>query len=153
MTLADANKDLNNMFANMRSKPTIFKEKIGHIVKREYTKDKGVHFHSIIIFNGQKVQKESYKAQQIGKYWEQVTKDKGSFHNCHKNKYKESGIGMLDHKDSDKRKILDDKVVSYLCKDEQGIKPISSNKNTRAFTRGIVSKSKTKAGRPRNKQE
>jgi len=149
MTLDEANADLNRMFNNMRSKPSIFQDKIGYVCKREYTEDKGVHFHMLFIYDGQKVQKGSYKAQQIGAYWEQVTKEKGSFHNCHRNEYTRNGIGMLDHRDSDKRKILDEDVISYLCKDEQDIEPIQENKKSRAFTRGTTPKNKGKLGRPR----
>lgn len=150
MTLEDANKDLNHMFNNMRSKPSIFKDKIGFVCKREYTKDKGVHFHAIIIYDGQKVQKDVHKAKQIGEYWEQVTKKKGSYHNCNQNKYKRNGVGMLDHRDRDKRKILDEDVIAYLCKDEQDIEPIKKNKKDRAFTRGTIPKSKGNIGRPRD---
>ena len=56
---------------------------------------------------------------------------------------------MLDHRDSDKRKILDEDVISYLCKDEQDIEPIKGNKKARAFTRGTLPKNKGKLGRPR----
>jgi len=150
ITLEDANNDLNRMFNNMRSKPSIFKDKVGFICKREYTEDKGVHFHAIIIYDGQKVQKDVYKANQIGEYWEQITKEKGTHHNCHLNDYKRKGIGMLDYRDTDKRKILDEDVISYLCKDEQGIEPIKTNKRDRAFTRGTLPKSKGNKGRPRS---
>ena len=150
ITLDEANKDLERMFNNMRSKPSIFKEKVGYICKREYTEDKGIHFHTIFIFDGQKMQKDTFKADQIGEYWEQLTEEKGSFHNCHRNEYEHNGIGMLDHKDSEKRKVLDEKVISYLCKDEQNIELVKENKKDRAFTRGIIpKKSNGNIGRPR----
>ena len=149
MTLEDANKDLNHMFNNMRSKSSIFKDKVGYVCKKEYTKDKGVHFHALIIYDGQKVKNDMHKAKQIGGYWEQITKEKGSYHNCNQNKYKRKGVGMLDHRDSEKRKILDEDVISYLCKDEQDIKPIKKNKKDRAFIRGTIPKSKGNVGRPR----
>ena len=149
VTLEDANKDFSHMLNNMRSKPKVFKDAVGYMCKREYTEDKGIHFHAIIIYDGQKVQKDTFKAEQIGKYWEQLTGEKGSYHNCHRNKYDKNGIGMLDHRDREKRKILDEKVISYLCKDEQAIETIKKNKKTRAFTRGTIPKSKGNGGRPR----
>jgi len=149
MTLEEANKDINRIFNNTRSKPTVFKDKVGYLCKREYTPDKGVHFHAIFIYDGQKVQKSSFKADQIGAYWEQITAEKGSFHNCHRNKYARNGIGVLDYKDSDKRKILDEDVIAYLCKDEQEIKQVNEKKKVRAFTRGTTPKSKGNMGRPR----
>lgn len=153
IALEEVNSDIEHMFNNMRSKPSIFKEKVGHIVKREYTKDKGIHLHAVFIFDGQKVQKDAYKAEQIGKYWkEQITDKKGSYHNCHRNRYERHGIGMLDHTDSEKRKILDEDVLSYLCKDGQDIAPVKSSKKDRAFTRGLMPKSKEKSGRPRKEK-
>ena len=56
---------------------------------------------------------------------------------------------MLDYKDTDKRKILDEDVLPYLCKDEQTIETIKTNKKARAFTRGIAPKQKETRGRPR----
>lgn len=149
MTLEDANKDLERMFTNMRSKPSVFKDKVGYICKKEYTEDKGVHIHALFFYDGQKVQKDTYKADQIGEYWEQLTQGRGSYHNCHRNTYERVGIGMLDHRDSEKRKILDEDVIKYLCKEEQDIAPVKSNKKDRAFTRGVIPKSKGSVGRPR----
>ena len=149
ITLEEANKDLDHMFNNMRSKPSIFKDKVGYVCKREYTEDRGVHFHAIFIYDGQKVQNGAYKAKQIGEYWEKITEEKGSHYNCNRNKYKRNGTGILDHSDAVKRKILDEDVIAYLCKDEQDIEPVKDNKNAKAFTRGIVTKRKGSMGRPR----
>lgn len=154
VTLDEATKDLDRMFNNMRSKPLIFDGKVGYICKKEYTEDRGVHLHTTLFFDGQKVQKDSFKADQIGKYWQDViTQGKGSYHNCNRGKYEQSGIGMLDHRDSEKRKVLDEKVIAYLCKDEQHIGAVSSNPKDRAFTRGIIpKKSKGNVGRPRKEE-
>ncbi|CAA6816943.1 MAG: Unknown protein [uncultured Sulfurovum sp.] len=149
ITLEDANKDLNCMLSNMRFKPSIFRHKVGYVCKIEYTKEKGVHLHMIIIFDGQKVKRGEYKADEIGKYWEEIVKEKGSYHNCHRNTYKKNGIGMLDYRDSEKRKILDEYVISYLCKDEQDIEVIKNDKRYRAFRRGTILKRIGNIGRPR----
>ncbi|WP_375724117.1 inovirus Gp2 family protein [Arcobacter sp. KX21116] len=152
ITLEDANKELKRMINNMRSKPSIFRDKIGYIIKKEYTKDKGIHFHIIFIYDGQKTKNSAFKAEQIGQYWEQLTNGKGSFHNCHRNNYKHNSIGILNYKDTEKRKILDEYVISYLCKNEQNIESIKENKKDRAFTRGTIPKDKTNRGRPRNQK-
>lgn len=149
MTLERANKDLNRLLSNRRSKPSIFEHNVGYVCKREYTKDKGVHIHAFFMFDGQKVQKSAFKADQIGTYWkEDITKEKGSYHSCHRTKYKNNGIGMLEHKDAEKRENLD-KAIAYIAKDEQSIESISNNKKDRAFTRGTIIKSKGNIGRPR----
>lgn len=50
VTLEDANSDINRMLNNMRSKPSVFANKVGHIIiKTEHTPDRGVHFHTILI--------------------------------------------------------------------------------------------------------
>jgi len=149
ITLEDANSDFKHMLDNISSNKTVFGHLVGYICKREYTEDKGVHFHTMFIYDGQKVKNDVHKADQIGKYWEQITKGNGSYHNCNRNKYEQNGIGMLDHKDKEKRKILDKKVIPYLCKEEQSIEPLKSSNRLKAFTRGIAPKKESKKGRPR----
>ena len=150
VTLEDANKDFKHLLDNMSSKPKIFEHVVGYVCKREYTEDKGLHFHTMFICDGQKVKNDAYKADQIGKYWEQITKGDGSYHNCNRNKYEQNGIGMLDHKDQDKKKTVIEKVIPYICKAEQSIDPIKSSTKAKAFTRGVVKKKESKKGRPRN---
>lgn len=151
VTLEEANSHISRMSNNRRSKPNIFKDYIGQITKREFTEDKGIHFHTLFVFDGQKVQQDAFKAEQIGQYWQnEITQGQGSYHNCNRNEYPQNGLGLLDHKDTKKRKILDETVISYLCKDDQGIEVIKGNKKNRAFTRGIITKSKEKLGRPRH---
>lgn len=150
VTLDEATKDLNRLLNNRRSKPVIFEDNIGYIVKKEYTEDKGVHLHALFMFDGQKVLKDAYKADEIGNYWnENITKGKGSYYNCNKNKYPEHGIGMLDYTDIEKRKHLDS-AMAYLSKDEQHIDSLS-NKKERSFVRGTIPKSNGNIGRPRKK--
>jgi len=153
ITLEDANKDLERMWNNKRSKPTIFEHQVGYVCKKEYTPNKGVHFHAYFLYDGQKVQKSAYKADQIGQYWsENITKGKGIYHNCHRNDYTYNGIGILEYKDKEKRKNLDE-AISYLCKEEQNIEALKTNKQDRAFTRGTLPKSKGNIGRPRKNKK
>lgn len=151
VTLEEASNDVNRLLNNRRSKPSVFEDNVGYILKKEYTEEKGVHIHAFFMFDGQKVQKSAYKANQIGKYWvEKIAKDKGTYHNCHRNKYKRNGIGMLEHNDDEKRKYLDE-AIEYVCKDEQSIESISTKKKDRAVTRGTIPKKKgSKMGRPRS---
>lgn len=151
ITFEDASKDLNKMLNNTRSKPTVFGEMVGYITKKELGEEKGVHIHVAIIYNGNIVREDITKAQQIGEYWKNnITKGKGVFHNCSKNEYKNKAVGVIDYKDEEKRKIFDEKVLTYLCKDEQSIDSLKTNIKDRAFTRGIAPKKKSNAGRPRS---
>ena len=58
---------------------------------------------------------------------------------------------MIHHKDTQKRKILDEYVTSYLCKDDkqQDLATVKNNSKDRAFTRGTLPRSKGNKGRPR----
>jgi len=152
VSLDEATNDYNHMMNNKRSKPSIFKDQVGQLCLKEYTPDKGVHFHTVFIYDGNKVQHGAFKAQQICEYWGEVTKSKGSGHNCHRNKYKNNGLGILDYKDTEKRKIVDENVINYLFKDDdkQSISAIESDKKIKAFTRGTLPKSKDNKGRPRS---
>lgn len=152
ITLNDANNDFNRMMNNRRSKPSVFKDQEGYICKQEYTESKGIHFHTLFMYDGQKVQNSSYKADQIGKYWEEITGGKGSYHNCHRNEYDSdsNGIGLLDRKDKKKRTILVVNVLSYFCKEEQTIEPVKNSSKDRAFKRGTIKKDQKKEGRSRS---
>lgn len=157
ITLDDANSDFNRMMNNRRSKPSIFNDQVGLIYKKEYTKAKGMHFHTIFFYNGQNIKDDNKKAIAIGKYWkEDITDQKGSYHNCNfkaKKVYRDkNGVGMLEHTDIKKRENLD-VAVNYLCKDDkkQDITPVKSNIKDRAFGRGRMPSPKGKIGRPRGK--
>ncbi|KLE08171.1 hypothetical protein AF80_10275 [Aliarcobacter butzleri L355] len=151
VTFEDANKDLNKMLNNRRGKSSVFGEMVGYIAKKEVGEDKGAHIHAVFIYDGNKVRKDITKAEQIGEYWKNdITKGKGLFHNCSKNEYKDKGVGILDHRDKEKRKTLDENVLPYLCKDEQNENTLKTNSKDRTFTRGIVKKTKSNTGRPRS---
>lgn len=151
ISLDEANKDFNRMMNNKRGKPSIFKYQVGQMCLKEYTPDKGMHFHTVFVFDGNKVQKDANKGDELGKYWEEVTDGKGSHFNCNRQKYKYKGVGMLEYTDTKKREIFDKHVVSYLHKDDdkQDISSVKSNSKSRAFVRGTMPKKKSKAGRPR----
>ncbi len=149
IVLDEANNDFNRMLNNRRGKPSIFKDQVGYMCLKEYTKEKGVHLHTVFLYDGNKVQKDAHMGDKIGDYWKELTDDKGSHFNCNRKKYK--GVGMLHHSDTETRELLDEYVTSYLCKDDekQDIAPLKSSKKDRAFTRGLMPKSKVKSGRPR----
>ena len=151
VTLDEANADFNRMMNNRRGKPSVFKNQVGYMCLKEHTEEKGVHFHTLFAFDGNKVQKDVHMGEELGACWNKTTKEKGSYHNCNRNTYKYKGVGMLDHKDTQKRKILDKHVASYLYKDDvaQDITSVKSNDKDRAFIRSTMPKSKGKVGRPR----
>lgn len=149
MTLDEANKHMNRMQNNKRNN-SMFEHQVGYVCKREHGEEKGVHFHLILAFDGQKVHKDIKRGNKIGKYWaKEITDGKGGYYNCNMNEYEKKGVGMLDHRDKEKRKVLDEVVISYLCKEDQSADHLKNNSKDRSFTRGTVSKKKSTKGRPR----
>ena len=121
-----------------------------YVLKTEYGEDRNVHFHTFFFYDGQKVQKDMIKGEDIGKYWsENVTSGKGTYYSCNRNDYKDNqAIGMLDYRDTEKRRNLD-YAMAYLVKEEQSIEALKENEKDRTIRRGTMPKSKGNIGRPR----
>lgn len=150
LTLNDANKQIDRLLANRRNN-SIFEDNVGYLIKAEYGEDRDIHFHTFFFFNGQKVQKDIIKGEDIGKYWcENITDGKGTYYNCNRNNYKDNATGMLDYSNVGKRRNLD-KAMEYLAKEGQSIDALKENEKDRAMRRGTMPKKKGKNGRPRNK--
>lgn len=147
VTLDEANKHIERLLANRRNN-SIFNDNVGYIIKTEYTEDRGVHNHVALFYDGNKVQNDKFKGDQIGNYWETITKGNGSYHNCNRNNYKDNATGMLDYRDVEKRKNLDN-AMSYLVKEEQSIDALKENEKDRTIRRGTMPKTKGNVGRPR----
>jgi hypothetical protein len=144
------------MMNNRRGKPSIFNDQVGYIITKEYAPMKGVHFHTAFMYDGQKVLKDINKATDICKYWEEdITDNEGLSFNCNQKKeqYKDLGIGIISHDDTEKRDNLIKHAISYLGKDDakQDIAQVKTEgKIERAFIRGTIpKKKKTNIGRPR----
>ena len=151
--LSDIKKDVKKLLDNRRGKPSIFQDQVGYVVKYESASAKGPHAHALFLYDGQHVQKDAYIGDQIGKYCsENITAGKGVHHNCNrdKDKYKDCGIGMINHADSHKRENLLNHVVPYMLKADQSIDDLRENGRERAITKGITPKPKSGAGRPRS---
>lgn len=145
-----AKEDMAHFLRNMRNN-TIFDAMVGYIWKLEYSRWSGYHFHCVFFYDGSKVQKGAYLAQQIGDYWAStITKGRGFAHNCNldQRRYRSWGIGRVDYDDVDKRVKLD-QALAYLAKREQYVR-VKPGSKCRVFQTGVV-KQKAVAGRPRMK--
>ncbi len=150
--LTELKQDVAHLISNSRSNKSLFGDMKGKIIKYENGEDRGPHAHTILFFDGQKLQKDAHRGDEIGKYWsEKITKGNGTYHNVNRNKdhYEKLGIGMIDYADTEKRQALLGHVVPYLTKTEQSIETIKSNPKERCFSRGAMPKPKSNAGRPR----
>ncbi|MCH7343940.1 inovirus Gp2 family protein [Pelomonas sp. CA6] len=122
------------------------KAKLGFIRKFEDGHSRGPHIHLLLILDGSEHQQHAFIAEEVGKYWEQVTDGKGYYFSCHRNRsgYLYPALGMIDRDDHEKRQNLI-RAVRYLTKSEQFMKI----EGFRCFGKGKTpTLSKTKRGRP-----
>ena len=100
----------------------IFKGFVGYIRKLEWGQSKGPHAHFLMFFDGsvRRPSAHAYIAQQICDYWLKLTDGKGCAYNCNSelHKYQFPAIGYL-HRSNDQMYDALDKIITYLCKDEQ----------------------------------
>lgn len=157
ITVHDAIRDLNRLYQNSRHN-SIFKYRVGFIEKLEYGGNgKGIHIHAIYFFDGSKRNNPShvYIAQQIGEYWvNTVTKGLGDYWNINDKaanyeKLGILGIGVINSQDTKLRHNLKQRVIAYLCKIDQFIRP-RFGPGVKLICRGNFPKKSTiKRGRPR----
>ena len=136
------NSDLNKLRLNARSKPSIFKDQIGYVIKLEKGDNDNYHAHALFTFKGHEVKNHKYKAEQIGKYWQEViTKGDGIYHNCNTKKYDKNCLGVIERSNVDDVEALKENVLGYLCKDEQSINNSDgSDKKIREFRCSMIKK-------------
>lgn len=152
ISLEEVQQHLTRFLNNWRSN-SLFKHCVGYIWKLEQGDERGFHIHMVLFFNGNKVCKDAYITGQVGDYWVQrITAGRGTAFNCNwqKARYKDCGIGMIEHTDQEKRKYLLQAMI-YLTKKDQYIK-IKTTAKMRVFGRGEMPERRQGGpGRPRRK--
>ena len=149
VSLSDAKADYKRLMDNARSKPSLFKNMVGHVTRFEFSKFGGYHIHLALLFDGSKSHKDSWLAEEIGKYWIATTGGRGYFYNCNRNKYAKLGVGCVDHDDDEKRDTLYS-ALQYLAKADQKVR-IKASAGEKLFLTGKVPQGDKKIGRPRSK--
>ena len=98
----------------------------------------------MFIFKGHKVRKHKYRAEQIGRYWQEViTKGDGAYYNCNTKEYEKYNLDIIERNDEDATNALKKNVAGYLCKDKQSIKNSNgSDKKIKEFRCSAVAKKK-----------
>lgn len=135
------------LFDNARSN-NIFEHMVGYVTKLEHGMEKGFHFHCLFFFDGSKVREDITLARRVGEYWQSViAKGTGCYYNCNyaKEKYRQCGIGMIAHTDTEKREGLRLALV-YLAKTDLYMKLKAEG---RALTKGVMPGLPSGLGRPR----
>ncbi|GLO16799.1 MULTISPECIES: inovirus-type Gp2 protein [Pseudomonas putida group] len=118
--------DLDDLINEHRHNP-IFDHLIGHIYSVEqgdHRDGRGYHIHAAYFFNGNEVQRDVNKAEQLGALWDDITRGQGYTHSCNHDKEKygdECGIGRIERSDRSVRRHVH-KMVKYLVKDAQHLR-------------------------------
>lgn len=124
---------------------------LGFACKLEYGYLKGFHFHLLLFYSGAEYREDITLARLVGEYWwREVTKGKGRYYNCNKNKatYRFPGIGMIKWDNTALVSNLKNKVAAYLVKTDYWLR--FSSGCGRSFFRGNMPRLKcVKHGRPR----
>ncbi|KAF3461270.1 inovirus Gp2 family protein [Ralstonia solanacearum] len=155
VSLVELKEDWDHLKRNMKGKRTIFRHLVGYVGRIEYSRDGGYHLHICFAFNGAEVQDDVGYSLKIARYWsEEITEGRGYAFSCNlkaaKGGYRNIGIGMINHYETEKRRHLWT-AVSYFAKATQLVRVKHSGKQ-QMFLHGKMKKSNgPKRGRPRTK--
>jgi Inovirus Gp2 len=109
------------VFLERLDRHPLLAKKLGYIMKLEYGFRGGLHFHVLLIFNGQSVQDDIGYGRLACELWAEVTDGRGKGWNCnsHKDRYARMGtlgIGRIRHYETELRQHLLEDVLDYFTK-------------------------------------
>lgn len=116
---------------------TLLKDLVGYLWKIEYGWDKGIHYHIMLFFNGNRVQKDYYYADELGLLWLDITGEQGLYFNCSADKqtrYGDKNCLRVFHRNEDRTNLY--YAASYLTKIETNEDIARSLSNGRVFGKG-----------------
>jgi hypothetical protein len=128
--------DFARMMDNARRNDTVFKGKVGFVVKFEFGLLKGPHAHLILFYDGdvRDGRRHSHLAESVGQYWAStITEGQGLYYNSHRD-YQElenrgiCGIGIVRQSDDLRIANLLYRVLGYLCKSNSYVRPKGGGK-------------------------
>lgn len=151
-TLKEIKSDYKKWYDNARNKTSLFRDMVGHVIRFEFSKGGGYHIHAALFFDGSTRESDAWLAEEIGKYWEKTTDGRGYYFNCNREKYRNSGIGVVDYYDKEKRKHLYS-ALGYLAKQDQHVREKSGSKQKLFMTGKMPDAPARKLGRPRRKDQ
>ena len=109
--------DLHDLLGE-RGQHKLFEHLVGYGWAVEQSEKKGYHIHAVFFFNGSEVRQDVTLGFAIGNLWKnEITRGRGSFHNCNakKEKYERCGIGMI-HRNNEQECANCVEFVQYLAK-------------------------------------
>lgn len=155
VSFEEVQKDRQKFTEKMRSHPEIFRYLVGYAWRIEYTPRVGYHMHFVLFFDGSKVQRHEYLAEQVGHLWvQEITQGRGYYHNVNRDRdkiwEKKWVLGPIDHWDHDRRKILVEDVLSYFYKGRQRIQMLPYKGANLFGTMTLKRRATRRVGRPRS---
>lgn len=124
---------------------------VGYVWKTEHGIEKSYHHHFMLLFDGQRVREDITIGEYVGQFWNNViTKQKGYYYNCNRNKsnYKNRGVGMICHSDMVLKEGMEIAAL-YLTKADWYAKLVTPDKS-RTFGKGtLINAEQSGRGRPR----
>lgn len=154
VTELDALQGKVDQLLNNRRHNAIFDHCVGFIIKQEYAPVRGWHAHAIFFFDGQVVENDAHYSLAIGDYWvDVITQGEGAYQAANrtenKRKYRYCGIGMIDHRETEKRDFLINRVIDYLAKSDLHVRS-KGYAGQKLFRKGVLPKRPARRlGRPR----
>lgn len=155
-----ADKYVKDFLRSLRSRPckrNLLPGYLGFLIKRENGISRGTHFHLMIVLNGDLQGNTHYSVDyltdRLGAMWlQRVGRDRGSFHNCYKDKTRWlfNGLGLQDFKRIEPLAGLR-KALHYMTKQDCVLK--TSNDKVKNFWRTTSPRSPAKKRGPRRKRE
>ncbi len=148
VSVSDVKQDRLAFIAALRSSD-LSNDLLGYCWKLEYGLNKGFHYHWLFFFDGAKLRQDVTIGQCLGELWGKVTGTCQTYWNCNavKDKYQQSGIGMVSYDDYRLRDGLE-KIISYLTKPDYWLS-LSERKVGDTFGKMKLIQKNRRSGRPR----
>ncbi len=137
-------QDMYRLRYQIGRKRSCFKHLKGHVWAIEQSSKTGsYHCHLLLIYDGNKKNKDWYAASQVGEKWGEITGNKGCHYNCHDDEHIDRfkqlgtlGIGMI-HRSNQIQVLNAIKAAKYLTKpDKYDQHPFVKTKGMRTFGHG-----------------
>ncbi len=152
--LEELKKDLKTFFNKARHKKSLFgKDKfIDYFGRIEYARDAGYHAQICFFYKASEAQRHLWYSHEIGKYFEKITEGRGYYFSCNakaaEGKYRNVGIGIVEHDDFEKIGHLWT-AVSYCVKAAQVVRVKNTGKEQMVLHGKRRTRHSVKQGRPR----
>lgn len=147
-----ANREIHNFLRWLRGnacKRNVLPGYLGFIIKRENGIVRGMHWHLMVICDGNLQRSAGYLSQQLGEMWAKRTgQGPGSYYNCYADraKYEFNGLGLLNLDDWEKMAGLR-AALYYMTKQDCVLK--ATNDKVKNFWRSPV---RREAGKKRGRR-